>query len=47
MGPLNCHMATFAKPLTNDVKQPPAKSLLLIIDVEVEVPAALVFEWVS
>ena len=44
MGPLNCHMAAFAKPLTNDVKWLPAKSSLLTIAVEVEVAAALVFE---
>ena len=46
MGPLNCCMAAFAKPLTNDVKWLPAKSSLLTTDEEVEVAAALFFEQV-
>ena len=45
-GTLNCHMASFAKPLTNDVKSLPVRSLFLTIDTEVGVAAVLVFEWV-
>ena len=46
MGPQNCCMAAFAKPLTNDVKWLPDMSSIVTIDVEVEVAATLVFKQV-